>query len=166
MAVTVEVSASPARFSPDRVYRYRLERVVAPLAFGTVCFILLNPSTADEEMDDPTIRRCMGYVKSWGFRRLVVVNLFAYRATDPREMMKTSNPWGEENGPEIGRAAIAADLVVGGWGAHGAFKNTGRNTVEMLRLRHVNIYALGLTKGGEPVHPLYQRADLRAEVRL
>jgi len=155
-----------ARFSPDRLYRYRLEREVAPFSEGTVCFILLNPSTADEEQDDPTIRRCMAYARAWGYRHLVVVNLFGYRATDPRELRKVSDPQGPGNGHEVFLAAQAADLVVGGWGTHGSYRNQGRNTVEMLRHRHVAVHALGLTKGGEPVHPLYQRADLRAEVLL
>jgi len=155
-----------ARFSPDRVYRYRLEREVAPMANGTVCFIMLNPSTADEEQDDPTIRRCMGYTKAWGFSRLVVVNLFAFRATDPRALRKVADPQGIENGQQIFLAAQAAELVVGAWGTHGSYRNQGRNTVEMLRHRHVAVYALALTKAGEPVHPLYQRAALKAEVLL
>lgn len=157
---------APARFSPDRVYRYRLERVVAPFATGRVCFIMLNPSTADETQDDPTIRRCMDYTKRWGYRRLVVVNLFAYRATDPRVLRKVPDPSGPENDHEIVEAAQAAELVVGAWGAHGGWRNTGRNVTALLRSRGVTVKALGLTKGGEPVHPLYQRADLTAEVLL
>ncbi len=155
-----------ARFSDDRVYRYRLERRVSPTPTGCVCFILLNPSTADETQDDPTIRRCMGYCKAWGYSRLVVVNLFAYRSTDPRELHHAPDPYGPENGREIFLAAQAADLVVGGWGNHGRYWNSGRNIVEMLRHRKVAVHALGLTKQGEPVHPLYQRADLKAGVLL
>lgn len=158
---------TPAVFSLDRVYRYRLERVVAPITGkGTVCFIMLNPSTADETVNDPTIRRCMGYAESWGYRRLVVVNLFGYRATDPRALRRVPDPYGPENAPQIVRAAQAADLVVCAWGAHGAYNNTGRNMIGLLRNRHVQLKAFALTKGGEPVHPLYQRADLKPEVEL
>ena len=156
-----------AVFSEDRVYRYRLERVVAPLAGrGSVCFIMLNPSTADEEVNDPTIRRCMGYAEDWGYRRLVVVNLFAYRATDPRELRKAPEPYGAENGFHLFRAAIGADLVVGAWGAHGEWLNSGRNLMLGFRPRGITIKALGLTKRGQPVHPLYQRADLKPEIEL
>lgn len=155
-----------ARFSPDRVYRYRLERHFPPFNKGIVTFILLNPSTADEEHDDPTIRRCIRYATDWGFTRLIVVNLFAFRATNPKAMRTARDPYGPENAVEITRAAQVADLVVAGWGAHGAYQNAGTNTIARLRHHGVDVYALALTKGGEPVHPLYQRADRRADVKL
>lgn len=157
---------SEARFSPDRVYRYRLERRIAQPPTGSLCFILLNPSTADETQNDPTIRRCMGYAAAWGYSRLIVVNLFAYRSTDPRQLRRVGDPYGPDNARQIISAAQAADHVVAGWGAHGAYQNAGRNTIMRLRYKGVPVHALGLTKAGEPVHPLYQRADLRAEILL
>lgn len=149
-----------ARFSPDRVHRYKLERRnLLPSPTGTVCFILLNPSTADETKDDPTIRRCIAYTKAWGWSRLVVVNLFGFRATKPANLKKAADPYGPENGGYIHRAALAADLVVCAWGAHGAWHNQGRFTLMKLRDWKVKAKAFGFTKDGEPLHPLYQRAD-------
>lgn len=150
-----------AIFSPDGMYRYKLVRrnLQTHESKGTVAFILLNPSTADETHDDPTIRRCIRYAKDWGYGRLVVLNLFAFRATKPSDLKKAGNPWGPENGHTVHHAVIAADLVVAAWGAHGTFHNAGRLMLMKLRDWHIEAKVFGYTKDWQPLHPLYLRAD-------
>lgn len=139
-----------AVFSPDRVYRYELRRTWGE--GGVVAFIGLNPSTADETLDDPTIRRCIGFAKRWGYGHLVMLNLFAFRATDPREMKAAIHPIGPENDKHIVQVARRADLVVCAWGVHGSYQ--GRDQ-DVLNILPVHPQALGVTKDGYPKHPLY-----------
>lgn len=105
-----------AVFSPDRIYRYRLTRDGA-MHGSTVLFIMLNPSTADETQDDPTIRRCMAYAARWGHARLEVVNLFALRATNPMQLrLFRGDPVGPDNDRHIMEAVQDADIVIAAWG--------------------------------------------------
>src|SRR5581483_9586135 len=97
-------------------YRYSLARFFGD--GGVVNFIMLNPSTADAETDDPTIRRCLGFAKAWGYGTLVVTNLFAYRATDPAELAKAGDPVGPDNDTRLWSEAQLSDLVVCAWGNH------------------------------------------------
>lgn len=145
-------------FSSDRTHRYTLPRVVAP-GISTVAFVMLNPSKADEAQDDPTIRRCIGFARAWGYSRLLVGNLFAFRATDPREMKRAADPIGAENDEHLVRIASAADLVVCAWGQHGKFGGRADAVTWMLR-RHRALHALELAGDGTPKHPLYLRGDL------
>lgn len=148
-----------AYFSDDRCYRYSLTRDVAPLdGEGTVVFVGLNPSTADETTDDPTVRRCIGYARTWGYARLKIVNLYALRATDPRELWQADDPVGPENDHVISLVFGGSDLIIGAWGA-----NARRDRLVQFAETFGGwpFYALGLTKGGEPRHPLYLRADAR-----
>src|SRR5271169_21821 len=111
-------------FSPDRVYSYTLWRVWGPdLPF--VQFIGLNPSTADETKDDPTIRRCIAFAKSWGYGALCMTNIFAYRATDPGDMMVAKEPGGKENDMWLRGVAAEAGTVVAAWGRGGSFLGRG-----------------------------------------
>ncbi|MCS6126907.1 DUF1643 domain-containing protein [Shewanella baltica] len=146
---------SHAVLSPCRRYRYALSRV-----WDTnkpfVLFIGLNPSTADELQDDPTIRRCIGFAKSWGYGGLVMANLFAYRATDPYEMMEVSKPVGDMNDQWLETLAEAAGVIVAAWGNHGAFIN---RSLEVRRLLPDLCY-LKLNASGEPAHPLYLKSSL------
>lgn len=142
-----------AVFSPDRVYRYRLSR-----RWGEgkpVCFVLLNPSTADETQDDPTIRRCIGYAKDWGIGALEIVNLFALRSTDPRALYRHLHPEGSpENDEHILQAAYESELVVVAWGSHGRLN--GRSSVIAPALKRVApTFCLTTLKDGQPGHPLY-----------
>lgn len=150
---------SSAVFSADRTYRYALTRAVAPLTGdGTVTFVGLNPSTADETEDDPTIRRCIDFARRWGYAGLVMLNLYAYRATDPRVMFAAEEPVGNpENDIAIAEVAAASDLVVCAWGAGGAAEvgDRARCVLDLIVAPH----CLGLTKYGAPRHPLYVRAD-------
>jgi hypothetical protein len=114
-------------------------------------FIGLNPSTADETNDDPTVRRCINYAAGWGYRALIMTNIFAFRATDPYDMMMAEDPGGEDNDIWLKRAANEANMVVAAWGTHGAYQARGAAVSKMLNPLHV----LRLTKDGHPAHPLY-----------
>ena len=117
---------------------------------------MLNPSTADAEIDDPTIRRCMAFARSWGFSCLSVRNLYALRATDPARLEAERDPVGGERGDAELAAATIADLVVVAWGAN-ASPWRERKAVELLS--GARLMCLGKTKSGHPRHPLYVRAD-------
>lgn len=128
-------------------------------------FVMLNPSTADGEKDDPTIRRCVGYARKWKFERLEVVNLFAYRATKPRDVLARQNARediiGVLNSEIMDRAARDAGLIVCAWGAHATSLDPTRDHVETVRgwLRDKPMFALGFTKDGQPRHPLYAPSE-------
>lgn len=139
----------------DREYRYRLWRTW-DVEKPTAAFIMLNPSTADEDENDPTIRRCINYAKDWGYGTLEVVNLFALRATDPSELQDHTAPIGGANDVHLRKVCDEAEIVVGAWGANGSLHGRGREVAEML---DVQLHALDTTKDGHPVHPLYQPAD-------
>lgn len=147
-----------AVFSPCRQYRYKLERVWNPRR-PTVAFIALNPSTADESIDDPTIRRCMSFAGVWGFGGLVMLNLFAFRATDPTELCRRSEIIGDENDFHIKQAAGAVVKVIAAWGNQGSLMRRDQDVRAMVR----PLYHLGLTKQGQPKHPLYLRRATQPE---
>lgn len=148
-----EADFEPATFSPCRIWRYRLERRWG--AGLVAAFILLNPSTADETKDDPTIRRCIGFAKAWGYGGLVLGNLFAFRSTDPAGLRLTSDPIGPGNDEALRAIGAAADRVVCGWGSHGALTGRGAAVTDFLRSAGVPLFALAMTAGGQPGHPLY-----------
>ena len=148
-----------AILDPTGRYRYSLTRTWDPDA-PRACFCLLNPSTADATRDDPTLRRCLGYARRWGFGSVEIVNIFALRATDPRELKRARDPIGPRNDAAIRRAARRATLVVAGWGAHGNLHERGDAVRTILAsLLDADVVALGLTKSGHPRHPLYARGD-------
>jgi hypothetical protein len=138
-------------------YRYMLERK-ADDAFATrgpALFIMLNPSTADAAEDDPTIRRCRNFARSWSCSGIVVVNLYALRATDPRALWQHSDPVGPENDWHLQRAAIEHDLVVCAWGAN-AHPDRVVAVREIFGKRSARLMCLGVTVvAGAPRHPLY-----------
>lgn len=143
-----------AEISPCGVYRYSLRRVWN--AHRDWClFVLLNPSTADSSNDDPTIHRCVSFADLWGYGGLVVVNLFALRSTDPRALYTHPDPVGPKNDAVIAEWAAACPLTVAAWGAHGEFRERGKQVAAELRRLGVEVKCLGMTKGGEPKHPLY-----------
>ncbi len=151
---------SGAIFSEDRVHRYALWRSFATLlstAPRYAMFIGLNPSTADEANDDPTIRRCMDYTKRWGFDAYVMTNLFAYRETNPEEMKKAEDPVGPYNDRYLLELAKNAGIVIACWGNHGSFLNRATQ----IKLLIPNLHCLMLTKSGEPGHPLYLKSNLK-----
>jgi len=152
--------AAVATFDPSRRYRYRLSRIWAA-DDPVVAFVMLNPSTADAHRLDPTVRRCVGFARSWGFGGIEVVNLFAYRATDPAELLRCPEPVGAGNDRAVLAAALRADLVVAAWGAGGGHGDRGATVTARLAARGVALCAIGRTKTGQPRHPLYVRGDVR-----
>lgn len=130
-------------------------------------FVMLNPSTADGEIDDPTIRRCVRFAMGWRYERLEVVNLFAYRATKPRDLLARQNAREEiigfHNSEVMDTAARDAGLIVCAWGANATALDPTRDHVETVRgwLRDKPMHALGFTKEGQPRHPLYAPADAK-----
>ena len=157
MSATVGNDSSGATFSDDRLYRYALWRVWGDLfrPKGFVNFILLNPSTADEKRSDPTVTRCVLRARQWGYTGLLVTNLFAYRATDPRELKQVLDPVGPENDKVILERAAQAALIVCGWGNHGAYGGRSRRVRQLLSIDGMRLHALGFNRSGEPEHPLY-----------
>lgn len=140
-----------AFFSECRTWRYSLTREVAPLTGeGTVAFIGLNPSTADETHDDPTVRRCVGFARRWGFARLKMLNVYGYRATNPRELGAVEDPVGPDNFCTIAKVVGGSDLVVCAWGALAPLE-AAAVVLDLIAAPHT----LGLTKSGAPRHPLY-----------
>jgi hypothetical protein len=165
-------------FSPCRFYRYTLWRewgnidpimdllcTIERAQFGWshignrnqfIQFIGLNPSTADEKMDDPTVRRCINFAKAWGFGGMCMTNLFAFRATDPNTMKSEKHPiehlpgWQAET---ISAVALAAGLIVAAWGKDGAHLKRGEEVQRLLQ--KFQVQCLGQNGDGSPKHPLY-----------
>lgn len=123
---------------------------------GTVCFVMLNPSTADADADDPTIRRCMGYADLWGFTRLEVVNVYPYRATDPAALWTAPcSIYGHFHDDHLVEAFDRADLIVCAWGAN-AVKDDADHVERLIREGNQEPWCLKINKDGSPAHPLYQ----------
>lgn len=154
-----------AVFGPDlqsgekRKYRYKLWRTW-DAAKPAVAFIMLNPSTADETADDPTIRRCIGYARKWGYGTLLVGNLFGVRTPDPAKIGDYFDPVGPENDEYLTEIASDAEKVVAAWGTNGSFFDRDKEVIDLL---DAELHALDTTKDGHPCHPLYQPADLDLE---
>ncbi len=119
-------------------------------------FIGLNPSTADETTDDPTIRRCVRFARDWGYARLKMVNLYAWRSTDPKALWLADDPVGPDNDHNLSLAFGGSDLIVAAWGANA---RADRLAQFFDTFGGWQFHALGLTKDGAPRHPLYLRAD-------
>ncbi|MFL5342685.1 MAG: DUF1643 domain-containing protein [Gemmataceae bacterium] len=151
--------AKGAIFSACRRYRYLLWRSVAAIGGGTMTWIMLNPSTAGASADDPTIRRCQVFTRSWGFGRMLVVNLFAFRATLPTDLREAEAPVGPDNDRLILQAVRGAERVVCAWGVHGELHGRGELVRARLTTADVDLYHVGLTRFGHPRHPLYLPAS-------
>ena len=145
-----------AAFSPCRRYRYALWRSWDD-GLPRVMFVGLNPSTADESTDDPTLRRCMRFARDWGYGGVCTANLFALRATDPKLMLSVDEPIGPDNDTWLQRLASEAALVIAAWGNHGA--HLGRSRA--VRVLLPRLHCLAVNRSGEPAHPLYQPASRR-----
>lgn len=156
-----------AFISNDNMYRYllwRTETLDAPVTVAmTVLFIMLNPSTADASIDDPTIRKVRGFTRKLGFARSFVVNLYAWRATKPEELRKVPAPIGELNDAFIANAARRASIIIPAWGTNHMKVDGGkraRHVVDMLKANDHKLFHLSeLTDGGHPRHPLYLPYD-------
>lgn len=152
-----------AVISQDGKYRYRLDRWWGPESTATgslrMPFLMLNPSTADAQTDDPTIRRCMGFARREGFNGITVVNLGAFRATDPDVWCKAIDPFGPENTQHVTDVAETANFIVAAWGAHPAAAAAAAPYLELFDTLGIPVLCLGHTKPGAPRHPLYVRGD-------
>ena len=146
---------SHATFSSCRKYRYSLFRIWDEDK-QLVLFIGLNPSTADEKEDDPTIRRCINFAKQWGYGGLIMGNLFAFRATQPSDLKQAKEPVGENNDKVIVALSKRADVTVVAWGSDGYLYNRGREVLSLLP----KPMCLKINKSGQPAHPLYQPKNL------
>ncbi len=155
---------SGAVFSEDRIYRYLLWRIWASNG-GMVTFICLNPSVADETTDDPTVRRCAGYAKAWGYGGMYVVNLFPLRSTNPEKLREIVPLRGVslENEEHISWAVQHSLKAIAAWGNHGLLRNAGQKTYRMLYCSGLGhrLFCLGMTKKKQPTHPLYLRKDAK-----
>lgn len=153
-----------AEISLDGRYRYRLWREFRTepgKPDTTVLFVMLNPSTADAMADDPTIRKCVGFGRLWGYTRLDVVNLYAFRATQPADLWKAPAPVGPDNDRVIAEACREADLVVCAWGAHAKDSDRVVAVKKIIRAstHDAEVVALGFSKAGHPRHPLMLSYD-------
>lgn len=156
-----------ANFSPCRTWRYSLTRSWGSNAAGLIeplVVVGLNPSTADETQDDPTIRRCMGFAERWGFGALLMLNMFAYRSTDPGVIydLDVETAIGPDNNACLAKLAEGR-TVLAAWGRHGRTVNPLREIAVWGLLQEVGaeLVCLGTNKDGSPAHPLYQPKDAK-----
>ncbi len=147
-----DFTISSALVSECGRYRYRLERQWDP-GKKAVCFLMLNPSTADAYSTDPTLRRCIAFAKSWGFGALVIGNLFALKSPKPRLIYECADPIGPENDHYLRKMSENCERIVCGWGRHGVYLDRASDVCRMLETS--KLYALKVTMGGQPCHPLY-----------
>jgi len=143
-----------AVFSNCRKYRYSLTRSWNS-AGGYVLFIGLNPSIADEKIDDPTLTRCINFAKDWGYGGLIMVNLFAYMSTYPIDLKKVKLPIGNNNNKHILKNHQKSQLTVAAWGNDGHFLKRDKEVLKII----CNPMCLNINKSGQPAHPLYQKKD-------
>lgn len=150
-------AASEAVYSGCEGYRYRLTRTWS--SGPKALFIMLNPSTATEVQNDPTVERCERRARALGFGAFRVTNIFAFRATDPRVMRAAQDPVGTGNDAAILDGVTWADRILCAWGNHGLHLNRGAQVTAMLRATGVELEHLGLTGQDQPRHPLYVGYD-------
>lgn len=156
----IVTSASGATFSSCRRWRYLLWRrwdEEKPVAN----FLMLNPSTADENQLDPSCNRARDFAERWGYGTLIVTNLFAWRATDPEMMKAAEDPVGRSNNQAILRTARQSAIVICAWGNHGSHLDRAGTVVANLRGAGVPLHLLKMTGQGQPNHPLYLPAKLQ-----
>jgi hypothetical protein len=148
--------ANACVFSADRRHRYTLihrwDDLLTPAGAG-IAWICLNPSTADENQLDPTLRRIRGFSAAWGYTHFIMLNAFAFRATDPADMKAAADPVGPDNDHWIAHWAGRVDRVMLGWGEHGA--HLGRHEQVLALLDPGKTCCLGRNASGQPKHPLY-----------
>lgn len=145
-----------AVFSPCRKYRYRLSQIWDE-SKPPLTWLMLNPSTADEVKNDPTVERCERRARMWDYGGSIVLNIFAYRATDPKDMRACKDPIGPDNDKWLHEIARNShDLhVIGGWGEHGAHRGRGQAVLDIFKQEGGRLSALKINASGHPAHPLY-----------
>ena len=147
-------AASHAVYSDCQQYRYALTRIW-DAGNEKALFVMLNPSTATEVQNDPTVERCERRARALGFGAFRVCNIFAWRETDPAKMRRADDPVGPANDEAIRAGCAWADRIVCAWGVHGAYLNRGSEVERLMRSTGRPLFHLGLTKDGHPRHPLY-----------
>ena len=145
-----------ANISKDKIYRYTLSRTWDSTK-PTVLFIGLNPSIADENIDDPTITRCINFAKDWGYGTLLMANLFAFRSTYPKEIYLIDDPIGKDNDHYILECVKQSDLIIACWGNNGTYMDREKIIKELVP----NLYCLQKNKNGTPHHPLRLSRDIK-----
>lgn len=145
---------STAVYSDCEKYRYSLTRIWEPKG-RKVFFVMLNPSTATEVQNDPTVERCERRARTLGFGAFRVANIFAWRDTDPRNMRAATDPIGPLNDETISEGCAWSDQIICAWGTHGEHRARGTEVETLMRATGHALYHLGLTKAGHPKHPLY-----------
>ncbi len=152
-------------FSADRRHRYTLihrwDDLLTPDSGKGIAWICLNPSTADENQLDPTLRRIRGFSDSWGYTHFVMLNLFGWRDTSPAGMKAVPDPVGPDNDHWISHWAARVDRVMCGWGEHGSHLERDRHVLDLLKPYRHKTYALVRNASGRPKHPLYVAADIK-----
>jgi hypothetical protein len=148
-----------AIFSEDRKFRYELTRKWGSADPHRLLFIMLNPSIADEQVDDPTQRRCRGFAKSLGFDGYTVANIFALVSTDPTKLQRASNIIGVENDAYLNLLHSISDMTIAAWGTWGKILSRGTLVARSLSVIKP-LMCLGQNKDGSPKHPLYLRHDV------
>lgn len=163
---------SMAAYSACEQYRYVLARRWVPRhsMAKTLVMVMLNPSTATEAQNDPTVERCERRARMWGFESLRVLNLFALRSTDPKGLAAVDDPIGPANNGFLKDALGAVKenaehMILCGWGTHGAFMDRGRWALDLFAAHGMKPMALGWTKDGHPQHPLYIGYDQKPRGR-
>lgn len=151
-----------AVFDEDRVYRYLLRRVWS-VDGGILPFCMLNPSTADERVLDPTLRRCVGFAQRLGFGGMEILNIFALRSTDPKALYVHPDPVGPMNDAAIANSARRSGIIVAGWGVHGEHGDRAARVRRIIEDAGAKLLCFGKTKDGHPRHPLYLRRDAPLE---
>jgi hypothetical protein len=160
MDIQTKAISSKAWFSECEQYRYTLIREFTDSS-GILNFIMLNPSTATEQFNDPTVNRCEDLTLHLGFKYMAVTNIFAFRSTDPANLKKLKEKSiGLENNKAILQTAKQANMVICAWGNHGAFLDRGKEVLKMLNKNGIKLFALKINESGQPAHPLYLRKDL------
>ncbi len=144
-----------ATISDDKQFRYSLHRTWEP-TLQRLIFVMLNPSTADSMKDDPTIKKLIKFARGWGFGGIIVRNLFAFRATDPKELLTAADPVGPKN--DMFLKTIYPRCVVA-WGTNGTLLNRDKTVLKMLRKKGVELLCMGKSKDGHPLHPLFLKGD-------
>lgn len=166
MTTTAPHVENSATLSDDGLYRYDLTRTWGDWDGPRLCWVMLNPSTADADQNDPTIRRCIAFSQAWGYDSLVAVNLFGLRSTDPKGLVdRDTSPIGPDNDTHIQLAVLSSSAVIAAWGTKGALMERDYAVTNLITKRlSEDLLCLDVTKGGHPKHPLYVKGDTEPQV--
>ncbi len=152
---------SKAIYTDCERYRYVLTRQWEEVSENRAVFIGLNPSTATEYQNDPTVARCIKYAKTWGHDSMTMLNAFAFRSTDPKGLKSVEDPVGSANDRYILKQCRDASQIILCWGTHAEYLDRGLKLLEKLSGRSFELNCLKITKNGHPSHPLYLKKDLQ-----